>query len=59
MNPWPICKKTESKKGAKIKKNINVQSRRPLLAMHPYRPLLAMWFRRAVYYVCVLYKWKI
>ena len=35
-----------SKKGAKIKKNINVQSRRPLLAMHPYRPLLAMWFRR-------------
>ena len=58
MNPWPICKKTESKKRNQKKQNqknalkLFLQSRRPLLAMHSYRPLLAMWSRRVVYYVC-------
>ena len=40
----------ESKKGAKIKKNINVQSHCTLLPMPSYRPLLAMWFRRVILY---------
>ena len=52
MNPWPICKKTESKKRNQKKQNqknalkLFLQSRRPLLVMHSHRPLLAMWFRR-------------
>ena len=56
MNPWPICKKTESKKRNQKKQNqknalkLFLQSRRPLLAMHSHRPLIAMWFRRAGHY---------
>ena len=41
-------KKTESKKqNQKNALKLFLQSRRPLLAMHPYRPLLAMWYLRA------------
>ena len=40
-------KKTESKKqNQKNALKLFLQSRRPLLAMHPYRPLLAMWYNR-------------
>ena len=48
MNPWPICKNNKNnKQNQKNALKLFLQSRRPLLVMHPYRPLLAMWFRRA------------
>ena len=60
MNPWPICKKTESKKRNQKKQNqknalkLFLQSRRPLLAMHSHRPLIAMWFRRGIICVAII-----